>query len=117
MRRWTPLVAAVGCGLVAGSAVGAVGWRPFASSTDKSEFVTFATASASVQNPNGLALRATGTSKGKPFEIDWHINCDGKSATRSGQVVVASVPASSKCSVYASASGGPGSVRLELLRR
>ena len=66
-------------------------------------------------NPNGLAIRTNG-----PVEsVSWTLSCDGetKRAGLSGVVVVVSVPAAKSCSVYGSASGAAGTLRVQLLRK
>lgn len=111
------LLAALLAGLTLGStATAAVTWRVFATATDQGEYGTFANASASVQNPNALAVRVKGTSG--PFEVTWFVNCDGVARPKAGAAVPIGVSQSAKCSVSASATGSEsGSVRLELLRR
>jgi len=88
----------------------------FATATDRGEYSTFANASASVQNPNGLGIRASGSSG--PFEVTWSTFCDGVARLRAGQVVVVGVAQSAKCTVNGSVQGSKsGSARVELLRR
>ena len=111
------LIGSLVLGLAIGStATAATGWRVFATATDKGEYVTFASASASVQNPNALAVRAKGTSG--PFEVSWFASCEGVVRPAPGVAVPIGVPQSAKCSVNATASGSKGgTVRVELLRR
>lgn len=116
-KTLAPIGVALLVGLLVGAtATAATGWRVFATATDKGEYVTFASASASVQNPNALAVRAKGTAG--PFEISWFITCEGVLRPAVGVAAQVGVPQSSKCSVNASASGTKGgTVRVELLRR
>ena len=111
------VAAALLAGLVLGAtATAATGWRVFATATDKGEYVTFASASASVQNPNALAVRAKGTSG--PFEVSWFASCEGVTRPAPGVAVPIGVSQSAKCSVNATATGSKGgTVRIELLRR
>lgn len=111
------VLAALTAGLVLGStASAAVTWRVFASATDKANYATFASASASVQNPNALAVRVKGSSG--PFEVNWFATCEGVVRPKAGVAVVIGVSQSAKCSLNASATGGKGgTIRVELLRR
>lgn len=106
--------------LIAGLAFGAtataaVGWRVFATASDQGDFATYASANAKVLNPNGLAVRAIG-----PVEsVTWSLSCDGqvKGASLSGKIVAVSVAAAKSCSVYGSAMGEAGTLRIQLMRR
>jgi hypothetical protein len=102
-------------GLVIGStATAATGWRVYATATDKGEYSTYASANSKVLKPAALAVRANG-----PVEsVSWNLTCDGetKAAGLSGKVLTVSVATAKSCSVYGSAFGGTGTLRLQLVR-
>jgi hypothetical protein len=101
--------------LVGGSASAAVSWRVFATATDSGEFSTYASANAKVVKPKALAVRAVGAAT----EVSWSISCDGrvKGGNLSNRVIAASVANAQSCSLYGSAFGDGGTLRVQLLRR
>lgn len=104
-------------GLALGSAAtAATGWRVFATGTDRGDYGTFASAAASVQNPNALGIRVKGTSG--PYEVNWMASCQGVTRPKAGVAVQIGVPQSATCSVNASVLGSKGGTdKIELLRR
>lgn len=110
------LLAVLIAGLALGStATAAVSWRVFATATDQGDYATYASANAKVVNPVALAVRAIGPAE----SVSWSLSCDGetKGTALSGKVLAVSVVAAKSCSVYGSAFGEAGTLRLQLLRR
>lgn len=114
MKRAALITAVAVVAFAAGSiATAATGWRTFATAVDKSDFFTYASANAKTQQPNGLAVRATGAIE----NVSWNLNCEmDKKPARAGLYVV-SVATADSCSLSGSAIGGEGSAKIELLKR
>ena len=112
----TKLLLVLTAGLLLGStATAATGWRVFATATDNGEYGTYASANAKVLKPQALAVRATGPAT----SVSWTISCDGevKRAGLSNVVVTAGVATAKSCTLYGSAFGDSGTLRVQLLRR
>lgn len=115
MRNKLAVVVALLVGLVAGSvATAATGWKVMASKTVKGDVVTHTTVSAKTLNPNGLAVRASGSANA----VEWSMRCSGfVDGNLAGKVLPLSVESAGGCELFVTATGDAGTLRLQLLRR
>jgi hypothetical protein len=116
MKRSVSLVLA---GLIVGVGAGSfafasTGWRVFATGSDSSQYGAYTSANADVLKPNALGVRAS-----KPADVSWYLSCQGENKhAKAGQIVLAAVGTSTKCSLNGSASTSEsGTLRVQLLRR
>lgn len=113
MRRTLAVITLAVAAFAAGSAAtAATGWKVFATASDNSDFLAYATADSKVVAPKALALRVSG----QVDEVSWYLSCDGKTKTRRSGVSVVAVGTADTCTLSGTASG-EGLVRVQLLRR
>jgi hypothetical protein len=88
-------------------------WKVFASSSDNDEYYSSASADATVQAPNALAIRVIGSGV---EDVDWRVSCEFEKDPAKAGVYVISVANADSCNVYGSAAG-EGKITYQLLRK
>jgi hypothetical protein len=114
-RSMSILLAGLIVGGLAGSlAMASTGWRVFATASDSGQYGAYASADSDVLKPRALAVRVS-----RPADVSWYLSCQGeRKGVKAGQIVLASVATSKKCSLGGSAStSASGTLRVQLLKR